>query len=83
MNAFDFDAISQIVAGIHSGNQRFKQLEEPVDLLKCLRNGNNRMIKIEVLQQMNLLEQICLFRSQIERIEIHQNQEDHCQNQNS
>lgn len=83
MNVLDFEATSQIIAGIHSDNQRFKQLEEPVNLWKQLRNGNNRMIKNEVLWQMNLLEQICSFRCQIKRIEIHQNQEDHCRNQNS
>lgn len=56
MNALDFEAISVIIAGIHSENQIFKQLEVPVNLWKQLRNGNNWMIKIEVLQQMNLLE---------------------------
>lgn len=82
MNALDFEAISQIIAGIHSENQRFKQLEVPVNLWKQLRNGNNRMIKNEVLWQMNLLEQMYLIHSLIKHIEIHQNQEDHCQNRN-
>ena len=82
MNALDSEAISQIIAAIHLENQKFKPLEEPVNLWKYLRNGNNWMIKIEVLQQMNLLEQICPIHCQIKRIEIHQNQEDHYQNQN-
>lgn len=73
MNALDFEAISVIIAGIHSENQIFKPLEAPVNLWKQLRNGNNRMIKIEVLQQMNLLEYMYLIHFQIKHIEIHQN----------
>jgi len=81
MNALDYEAISLIIAGTHLENQKFKQLEEPVNLWKYLRNGNNWMIKIEVLQQMILLEQICPIHCQIKCNEIHQNQEDHYQNQ--
>jgi len=83
MNALDYEAISLIIAGNHFENQKFKQLEEPVNLWKYIRNGNNWMIKMEVLQQMNPMEQICLIHCQIKRIEIYQNQEDHYQNQNS
>jgi len=32
MNALVFEATSVIIAGIHSDNQRFKQLEVPVNL---------------------------------------------------